>query len=622
MSPAAASPAISTLNDLTLLIAERNAPEVMRYKRDGEWHSLSAAEALRQIVRVARGLQRMGVAPGDRIALLSENRPEWALADFAILGCGAVNVPLYTTLPAESCEYILRNSGASVMFVSSKALLEKVRSVWDKLPELKHAIVFDRPAGSVSVFSSNVAAAGGPPREMAWKDLVGDPMLATAEIAHFEKQARAVKPDDLASIIYTSGTTGTPKGVMLTHHNIVSNIIGAPVEVIGPSDLALSFLPLSHIYERTADYVYLYYAVPIAYAESIDAVAQNLLEIRPTVAAAVPRLFEKVYARVLEKISKASWPRRKLFWWGVAVGREALKRRIAGQPVDGALALKYKIADALVFRKLRARLGGRLRYFVSGSAPLAPELAEFFNAIGVPVCEGYGLTETSPVVAANVPSSIRPGTVGRPLRNVEVRIADDGEILVRGPNVMKGYYNLPEETARTIVDGWLHTGDIGEFTPDGCLRVTDRKKDLLKTAGGKFIAPQPIENRLRQSRWISNAVVVGDRRPYAVALIVPNFERLADFARERGIVYSSPSELARHEAVRELIQRELDAINAHLAHFETIKRFLLLDRDFSIDSGELTPTLKVRRRIVEQQLRDRIEALYADAATATAHKAS
>ncbi len=608
-APAAA---LRTLNGLVFLIVERDAPEVKRHKRDGVWVSITAAEAFRQIVRVSQGLGRLGVKPGDRVAILSENRPEWALADFAILGCGAANVPLYTTLTPAACEYILKDSGARVVFVSSQAALEKIRGVWDRLPDLAHAVILDAPMSAVSVFSTALRGAqGGPPREFSWKDLVGDPQLATPERARFEESARAVQPEHLASIIYTSGTTGTPKGVMLTHANIVSNVLAAPSE-LSSSDLALSFLPLCHIYERTADYLYFYHGVPIAYAESIEAVPQNLREVRPTVAAAVPRLFEKMYARVLDSINQAPAPRRKLFWWAIGVGRKALRRRIAGLPVSGALAFRLKLADRLVFRKLRDRLGGRIRYFISGGAPLDPELAEFFNAAGITVCEGYGLTETSPVISTNVPSRVRPGTVGRPIPGVEVKIAADGEILVRGPNVMKGYYNQPEETAKAIEDGWLRTGDIGELTAEGDLRITDRKKDLLKTAGGKFIAPQPIENRLRSSAWLANAVVIGDRRPYAAALLAPRYDKLAEFARARGLPAASPAELARLPEVAALIQREVDAVNADLAPYERIKRFALIERDFTIESGELTPTLKVRRSLVEKQYGDKIESLYAE----------
>ena len=610
MAAETSTSALRTLNDIILLIAGREYREALRHKRAGAWVSIQAREMFRQVVWLARGLERLGVVSGDRVALLSDNRPEWAVADFGILGRGGVTVPLYPTLPAHSCEYILQDSGACGIVVSNKAQLEKICSVWDRLPRLRWAVAMEGVPVSAAPFRP-FSDDADEKRQLAWRDLVGDAALASAEGARFAQTARAVRPEDLASIIYTSGTTGTPKGVMLTHANIVSNVL-ASANLFQPDDLALSFLPLAHIYERTVDYTYLYNDVPIAYAESIEAVSQNLLEVRPTVLAAVPRFFEKMHGRVMDAVRQAPAPRRWLFRWAVGVGQQALRRRVADQQLPTGLSLRHALAERLVFGRLRARLGGRIRFFLSGSAPLSPALSEFFNGAGVTVCEGYGLTETSPVVATNVPGRNRPGTVGRPLAGVEVRIAEDGEILVRGPNVMKGYYNQPEETAQVLKDGWFHTGDIGELTSEGDLRITDRKKDLFKTAGGKYVAPQPIENRMRACPYLLNAVLVGDRRPYVVALLVPDFDKLAEFARQRGLPCSSPGELARHEQVHALLQREVDAVNAELARFEQIKRFVVLERDFSIESGELTPTMKVRRRVVVQQYRDAVESLYGE----------
>ncbi len=606
-APAAA---LRTLNDIPFLLAAREFEEVMRVKRGGAWAPLAGREVFRQVVWFARGLERLGIERGDRVALLAETRPEWAIADFAILGRGAIDVPLYTTLTPATCEFILRDSGARGVIVSNLDHLEKIKSIWDRLPELRLAVAMEGVPISAAPFRP-FATDAQEKRVLAWRDLVSDPELSSAERARFEESSRAVGPGDLASIIYTSGTTGTPKGVMLTHGNLVSNILAVPARQLRRDDLALSFLPLCHVYERMADYAYMFHGATIAYAESIEAVPQNLLEVRPTVAAAVPRFFEKMHARVQESLRQAPAPRRWLFRWALGVGREALGCRVAGRPLPAWLAFRHALADRIVFRKLRARLGGRIRYFISGGAPLSPELAEFFNAAGVVVCEGYGLTETSPVVATNVADRVRPGTVGRPVAGVEVRIAEDGEILVRGPNVMKGYFNQPEATAEALRDGWFHTGDIGELTPEGDLRVTDRKKDLLKTAGGKYVAPQPIENRLRASPYLLNVVVLGDRRPYVVALLAPNFERLAEFAREHGLGCSSAAELVQNSQVRALLQQQVDAVNAELASFEQIKRFALLERDFTIEADELTPTLKVRRRQVEQQYRHLVESLYA-----------
>ena len=611
MTGEAPSPALRTLNDIIFLVAGREYRETLQYKRGAAWVSLQARELFRQVVWMARGLERLGIGPGDRVALLSENRPEWAIADFAILGRGAVTVPLYPTLPAASCEYILQDSGARAIVVSNTVQLEKIRSAWDRLPQLRFAVAMEGVPVNVAPFRP-FSDDAGEKRLLAWRDLVGDAELASAERARFEGVARTVRPEDLASIIYTSGTTGTPKGVMLTHANIVSNVLAVSADLLQPDDLALSFLPLSHIYERMVDYTYLYNGVPIAYAESIEAVPQTLLEVRPTVVCAVPRFFEKMHTRVMDSLRQAPAPRRWLFWWAVGVGREMLRCRVHEQRLPTGLALRHALAERLVFRRLRARLGGRIRFFLSGGAPLAPELSEFFNAAGVEVCEGYGLTETSPVIATNLPSRNRPGTVGRCVPGVEVRIAGDGEILVQGPNVMKGYYNQPEETTQVLQDGWFHTGDIGELTSEGDLRITDRKKDLLKTAGGKYVAPQPIENRLRASPYLLNAVLVGDRRPYVVALLVPDFDRLAELARQRGLPGGSPTEMAHNEQVCVLLQQQVDAVNAELAPFEQIKRFALLERDFSIECGELTPTMKVRRRVVEQQYRAAVESLYGE----------
>jgi long-chain acyl-CoA synthetase len=598
---AAQNESLRTLAELASLIGRRNAPDVMRFKCGGAWHTIGGSEVSRRVARLALSLSRLGIRRGDRVALLSENRPEWAIADLAILCCGAVNVPLCPTLTSSSCEFILNDSGARAIFVSSSHNFRTIAAMWEKLPRLELAVQMD-DAGAQP-------GCGHPILE--WSQLCPDGPLTPEERHCFEEMAGAVQPGDVASLVYTSGTTGTPKGVMLSHANLVSNVLAIPEDIVSPRDIALSFLPLSHVYERLVDYVFLYRGVPVAYAKSIEAVPRSLLEIRPTITAAVPRFFEKLYMQVLESLRRAGWLRRKLFWWAVGVGRRELRHRIAGTPPPFGLRLRHWIADRLIFAKLRARLGGRIRCFVSGGAPLARELCEFFNSAGITVCEGYGLTETSPVVATTLPSRLRPGTVGLPLEGVEVRIAVDGEILVRGPNVMLGYHNQPEETARALARGWLHTGDVGELTLAGELCVTDRKKDLLKTAAGKFVAPQPIENLLRASGWLLNAVVIGDRRPYAAALLVPNTERLKAFAAERGIRFSSLAELLKHADVLALIEQQVRAVNAHLAPFEHVKRFALLDHDFSVEEGTLTTTLKVRRKLVEERYADVIAGLYA-----------
>ncbi|MBI4461290.1 MAG: long-chain fatty acid--CoA ligase [Acidobacteria bacterium] len=445
---------------------------------------------------------------------------------------------------------------------------------------------------------------------MAW-ETVARADIPEGLLLEFERSARAVQPGDVASLIYTSGTTGMPKGVLLTQHNFASNVNGCIArQGYGPPDVALSMLPLCHIYERTNAYSYLAYGVSIAYAESIDRVPDNLVEVRPTLMATVPRFFEKFYARLQETLGRQSERKQKIFHWGVAVGRETLPYRLARKRLPLGLLWRHWLADLLVYRKLRARMGSRLRRLISGGAPLSRDLNEFFQALNVPIFEGYGLTETSPVIAVNAPGMAKIGTVGKPLLEVEVRIAADGEILTRGPHVMKGYYKDERGTREAIVDGWFYTGDVGYLDDDGYLVITDRKRDIIKTAGGKMIAPQPIENRLKASLFIQNAIVLGDKRKFAVALLVPNLASLEQYARAQGINSPGPEALLKHPAVRQRLQEEVDKVNAELAQFERIKRFALLPRDFNFSDGELTFTQKVRRRTVEERFRAEIEQLY------------
>ena len=475
-------------------------PDMMLAKSEGRYRPISSAEVYRRVGRLHFELKDVGLGTGDRCALMSENRWEWAVADFAMMASGIVSVPLYPTLPAEQAHYILEHSEARVAFVSTQGQLDKIIEVWDRLLNLEGVVVCD----PVALSDDRVTTFGS---------LLGDTPLSDSEREEFEHAISAVEPEHLASIIYTSGTTGTPKGVMLSHDNFCSNVRDNGLEVF-ETDVALSFLPLSHVAERMADYTFFKEGATIAYAESIEAVPENLREVRPTIAVGVPRFFEKVQDRVLAAVAAAPAVRRKLFHWALAVGQAALPYELDHRPLPGALRLKRRLTDKLVFSKLRARLGGRLRFFVSGAAPLPQHVAEFFLAAGIKICEGYGLTETSPVVSLNSPDSLRPGTVGRVIKNVEVRIASDGEILVRGPNVMRGYYKRDELTRETIVDGWFRTGDVGRLNDDGYLIITDRKKDLCKTSGGKYIAPQPIENRIKTSRYVSAAVVIAQGRKF------------------------------------------------------------------------------------------------------------
>ena len=580
----------------------RGRPAALVARREGRWTPLAHAELLEQVQAASCGLLDLGVVPGDRVAILSENRPEWAITDYACLAARCADVPIYPTLPAKQVEYILRDSGAVAVCVSTAAQLAKLREVRPALPTLRHVIGFDPglEGGDVTGFEALLARGRGAlPRHPRWRE-----------------DALAAAPDDLATIIYTSGTTGEPKGVMLTHGNIASNV-AACLELLPLSqrDNCLSLLPLSHIFERMSGHYLMFDAgVVIHYAEGFEQVAQNIVEVRPTVCCAVPRLYEKIYARSFEAAASGSHLKKKLFFWAKRVGEEWTAHKLAGRPVPMDLKLAHQVADALVFSRLRARVGGRLRYFISGGAPLSPEIARFFYAAGLQIFEGYGLTETSPVISVNTPRDFKIGTVGKPLRNVEVRIAADGEILTRGPHVMRGYYNKPEATREALdPDRWFHTGDIGELDAEGFLRITDRKKDLIVTAGGKKVAPQPIEGLLKLNKFISNAVLLGDRRKFPIALLVPNFERLEAWARGTGLRWSSREELAALPEVEAQLASEAKKNLRDLAQFEVPKRFLILAKDFSIESGELTPKLSVRRKIVEQHNADRIEAMYAEA---------
>ena len=571
----------------------------LRIRRDGRWVELSYREVADQVEDLSVGLLELGVRAGDRVAILSENRPEWAIADYACLAACCTDVPIYPTLPAKQAEYILRDSGAVAILVSTDAQLEKVLSVRDRLPALRHVIAFDGLGAGVLPYAE-LLTLGRAARER-----------------HPEWRSRALRagPDDLATLIYTSGTTGDPKGVMLTHGNIASNV-STSVDLFSfrESDECLSFLPLSHIFERMfGHYCMFYKGVLINYAGGIDTVPSDMQDRRPTLMASVPRLYEKIYARVHDTVRSSSPLRRRLFAWGKRVGEDWADRVVDRRPVPPGLAIARRLADRLVFARLRARTGGQIRFFISGGAPLSPDIARFFFAAGMPILEGYGLTETSPVMAVNTFEHIKLGTVGRPIPGVEIRIAPDGEIITRGPNVMRGYFNKPEATADALdPEGWFHTGDIGVLDSEGFLRITDRKKDLIVTAGGKNIAPQPIENLAKTSKFVASAVMLGDRRPFPIMLVVPNPDAVRGWAQHKGLGDGSLEQLLGMAEVQQKVEREVRKTLRDLAQYEMPKRLLLLPRDFSVEAGELTPTLKVRRRIVEQRHREAIEKLYAD----------
>ena len=578
-------------------IDEFDKPDAFLQRGPGGWTPLSHREILDRVQCASRALTASGVKRGDRVALLSENRAEWPIADYALLCTGALTVPIYGTLPASQIVHIVRDAGIETAFVSTLEQLGKMLEVRAETGSPRTIITFD------STDSTE-------PGVITMEQLLATGRERASNENEFRRDALQATPGDVATLIYTSGTTGLPKGVMLTHNNLYANAhasIGAVK--VGPADIALSFLPLSHVFQRLVDYIMFAYGATIAHLQSIDDVAAAFLEVKPTVAVAVPRVYEKLYARVLSEKGF----RRSIVLWARRVALEWAKEKLAGREPGGVLAWKHQVADRLVFRKLRAKLGGNIRFFISGGAPLAPEIALFFYGAGVLILEGYGLTETSPVTNVNTPEHLRIGTVGRAVPWTEERIAEDGEILVRGPQIMKGYYNNPDATAQAIdADGWFHTGDIGEIDADGFLRITDRKKELLVTAGGKNIAPAPMQAAMKRSRFIAEAVLIGDRRPYVIAIVVPNFDSLEAWAKQQGITAADREALVADERVERKLEEEMEARLGEFARYEKPKKVLAMAREFSLDRGEITPTLKVKRRVIEERLKDRIEALYAE----------
>ncbi len=592
-----------TLTELLFGALDRcgSRPVAMRARQGGDWVELSYRDLADRIQDLSLALLDLGLATGDRVAILSENRPEWAIADYACLTARCADVPIYPTLLAKQVEHNLADSEAVAVLVSNRTQLEKVLAVREHLPALRHIIAFDPDVTGPGVISLEEMYARG--------------RAVRARFPDWRANALEMKRGDLATIIYTSGTSGDMKGVMLTHGNIASNVSTCcGLFSFSDQDECLSFLPLSHIFERMfGHYCMLHSGVVINYAESVDTVGSDMQRWRPTLMASVPRLYEKIYGRVLDAVRAGSAVKRRIFFWGKRVGEQAVELRLAGRPLPLALRAQLRVADRLVFAKLRARTGGRLRFFISGGAPLSADIAKFFHAAGMPILEGYGLTETSPVIAVNTFQHQRLGTVGLPIPGVEVKIAPDGEIVTRGPNVMPGYYKKPEATAEALdAEGWFHTGDIGLLDQDGFLKITDRKKDLIVTAGGKNIAPQPIEGRAKTNKFVSSAVVLGDRRPFPIMLIVPNFENLSAWAKQEGIQSAGSAALVALPQVQQKMEAEMRATLKDLAKFEMPKKFLLLPGEFSIETGELTPKLSIKRRVVEDLHRAAIERLYAE----------
>jgi long-chain acyl-CoA synthetase len=584
-------------------IERHDKPDALQVKVNGVYQPISSRTLAERVRKVALGLTELGVKPGDRVAIISENRPEWAIADYACLTAAVADVPLYPNLPPEQAAYILRDAGAVAIFVSDAAQAAKISQVREKCPTLKHVVTFaaERHAGADFTLAEVEAR--------------GAAVDSEARRAEYRTGALAVQPDDVATLIYTSGTTGEPKGVMLTHDNLYSNVMASAAQIpfYPNEDIGLSFLPLSHIFERMAGhYLMFHVGCSIAYAESIDTVPIDMQTVRPTLVLSVPRLYEKMYARVLENALAGGAVKQRIFHWARRVAERWADVRLAGGTPRGLLALQYRLAQKLVFSKLKTRTGERLRYFVSGGAPLSPEINKFFYAAGLEILEGYGLTETSPVISVNTPNAFRIGTVGKPLPGVEVQIAADGEICTRGPHVMKGYYNKPDATRDAIdSEGWFHTGDIGELR-DGFVAITDRKKDIIVTAGGKNIAPQPIEGLIKTNKYVSQAVVIGDKRKFPVVLIVPNWEQLEKYAKNKNLIWTERAQLLTMPTIQAKMEKEVLGQLEGLARFEMPKKIALLEHDFSVERGELTPTLKVKRRVIDKTYKSVVDGLYQD----------
>jgi long-chain acyl-CoA synthetase len=578
-------------------------PDVLNYKREGAWRPISSEEFERRVRHVALGLHALGLRRGERAGILSESSPEWVITDLGCQFAGIVNVPLYPTLAPQQVCYIMNDSGARLLFVQNVEAYERAREALASCAALSTVVLMTgEAAGADGVLTLADLEARGAELERERPRLV-------------EELSGAVGAEDLATIIYTSGTTGEPKGVMLTHANVVSNLIDTSERLaFTPEDVVLSVLPLSHVFERGAMFMYLHHGAKVFFAEAIERVGDNMREVHPTLVVAVPRLFEKIYERIKNKAAEGGRAKTALLMWAVGVGRRWAQAVVRKRPVPAPLRLQYAVASRLVFSKWREATGGRIRLFCSGGAALPEDLGFIFYGAGLPIVQGYGLTETSPVICVNGPEDNRIGTVGRPIRHAEVRIASDGEIETRGPNVMRGYYNKPEATREVFTeDGWFKTGDVGALDEEGYLRITDRKKELFKTSGGKYVAPQPLEQRIKQSRFVNQVVLIGAGRKFPAALIVPDWEALRAYAQHKGLDLKTTADFCRHPRIIDLLQRQVDSVTQDLSRFERVKRVALLEEELTVAGGELTPTLKVKRRVIDEKYKDVIDRIYAEA---------
>ncbi len=589
---------VETLSQLFLnTIKSYPKDDLLLSKKEGKYVPISTEEFADRVKCFSLGLRDLGLEAGDKLIVLSENRPEWVISDIANLCLGGITVPIYTSLVPEQIKYIIDDSDAKIVVVSDQSQWQKIEAIKPQLTKVTSYITCLSEAPEGVLTFAQVLERG---RKMDKQN----PGL-------FEKMALEVKPDAIASIIYTSGTTGPPKGVMLTHSNIFSNVkTCSSILPFKDTDTVLSFLPLSHIFERMAMFLYLNNGMSIGFAESIDTLGENLLEVRPHIMVNVPRVLEKIYAKVIDNVQASSSLKRKIFFWAVKVGKKYGRKKILNQPISKLLQFKRNLANKLVFSKVYAKTGGRVRFFLCGGAPLSKDIGEFFYAIGLTIIEGYGLTETSPVITANTFENLKFGTVGKPIPGVDVRIDEAGEILTKGPHVMNGYYKKEAASREVFEGGWFHTGDIGHFDEEGFLVITDRKKDIIVTSGGKNVAPQPIEGILNLNPYISTALVVGDSRKFISALVVPNFEKLEEYAKQNNISFEDHCDLVKKEEIVRFIQEQVDRSAPDLASYEKVKKIALLDKEFEIEKGEITPTLKVKRNIIEEKYKGIIDAMY------------
>ncbi len=592
----------TTLPELFIKAAAKHGRvDALNHKIEGKWTSISSDELTHQAGSVALGLYSLGLRKGDRVAILAANSPCWTIADAGCQFAGIIDVPIYTTLTPSSVKYILKDSGSKVLFIGSRDLFEPIAEIVAESKEVTTVIFFEGSSADGNLSFDELISAGQKLREKE-SDLIIE-------------LAAAVDPNDVATLIYTSGTTGEPKGVMLSHNNIISNVIDTCEKFsFSPKDSCLSVLPLSHIFERAAMYLYIFNGISVNYAESIEKIPENLSEVRPTILIGVPRIFEKVYAKAKLKAAQSGGLKEKIFEWAINTAQAYALRLEQSEKVPVWLSIKHSVADRLVYSKMQKFFGGNLNACITGGAALSNDIYLIFTGAGIPIMQGYGLTETSPVVTSSNPVDLRLGTVGRPIRNTKIRIAEDGEIEVTSPGVMLGYYNKEKATSEAFTeDGWFRTGDIGEIDDDGFLSITDRKKELFKTSGGKYIAPTPIEQKIKTSRFVNQVVLVGNDRKFASALIVPNFEMLASYAKHKGLDVTEPKDFCSHPRIVDLLERQVAEVTDGLAQYETVKKIALLANELSVENGELTPTMKVKRRVVDEKYKDIIDRIYNEA---------